>query len=65
VLTDNGSCYRGLAHALVPPTRDPPSAHPPLSPPDKRQSRALHPHPPRRLGLRRHLPLKQRTHQSP
>ena len=42
----------------LPPTRHPPPPHPPLPPTDKRQSRTLHPHPARRLGLRRHLPLK-------
>ena len=45
--------------------RDPAPPHPPLPAPDQRQSRALHPHPARRLGLRRHLPLKQRTHRRP
>ncbi len=37
----------------------------PLPATDKRQSRTLHPHPHQRLGLRRHLPLKQRTHRRP
>ena len=46
-------------------TRHPPQPHPPLPAPDQRQSRTLHPHPARRLGLRRHLPLKPRTHHSP
>jgi hypothetical protein len=32
---------------------------------NQRQSRTLHPHHARRLGLRRDLPLKQRTHASP
>ena len=36
--------------------------HSRLPAPDQRQSRTLHPHHARRLGLRRHLPLKQRTH---
>ena len=32
---------------------------------NKRQSRTLHPHPAQRLGLRRDLPLKPRTHRRP
>jgi hypothetical protein len=35
--------------------------HPPLPAANKRQGRALHPHPAWRLGLRGDLPLKQRT----
>jgi transposase len=45
--------------------RHPPPTHSSLPPADERQGRALHPHPPRRLGLRRHLRLEQRTHRSP
>jgi hypothetical protein len=45
--------------------RHPPPPHPALPATDQRQSRTLHPHPPRRLGLRRHLPLKPRTHRRP
>ena len=41
----------------LPRTRHPPPPHPPLPPPDQRQSRAVHPHHARRLGLRRDLPL--------
>ena len=33
--------------------------------PNQRQSRTLHPHHAQRLGLRRHLPLKPRTHRRP
>ena len=64
ILTDNGSCYRGAIHApRLPQARHPPQPHPPPLPTaDERESRALHPHAPRRLGLRRHLPLKRRTH---
>ena len=46
-------------------TRHPPQPHPPLPATNKRQSRTLHPHPAQRLGIRRHLPLKQRTHRRP
>jgi putative transposase len=49
----------------LPSARHPPPAHPPLSTPDQRESRTLHPHPPERLGPRRDLPHKQRTHESP
>jgi len=66
ILTDNGSCYRGAIHApRLPQARHPPQPHPPPLPTaDERESRALHPHAPRRLGLRRHLPLKQPTNTS-
>jgi hypothetical protein len=49
----------------LPSTRHPPPTHPPAPPTDKRQSRALHPHAPRRLGLRPDLRLKPRTHRRP
>ena len=59
VLTDNGAAYAPPLHALAcRSARHPPPPHPPLPAADQRQSRALHPHPARRLGLRRHLPLK-------
>ena len=45
----------------LPGPRDPPSPHPALPPADQRQSRTVHPHHARRLGLRRDLPLKRRT----
>jgi transposase len=45
--------------ARLPHARHPPSAHPSLSAADERQSRALHPHAARRLGLRRRLRLKR------
>ena len=51
--------------ARLPPTRHPTPPHPPLPATDQRQSRTLHPHPAQRLGLRRHLPLKPRTHRRP
>ena len=51
--------------ARLPRPRDPPPPHAPSAPPDQRQSRALHPHHARRLGLRRHLWLKRRTHSRP
>ena len=66
LLTDNGSAYVATIHALAcRHTRHPPPPHPPLPATNKRQSRTLHPHPAHRLGLRRHLPLKQRTHRRP
>jgi hypothetical protein len=62
LITDHGSPYR-YEHPRdrLPRARDPPPAIPPLPPPDQRQGRAVHPHPPRRLGLRRDLPRQQRT----
>ena len=66
VITDNGSCLP-LDHPRdrLPHPGHPPPAHPALPPADQRQSRALHPHHARRLGLRRDLRLKPRTHRSP
>ena len=49
----------------VPSARNPPPPHPPLPAPNQRQGRAVHPHDARRLGLRRDLPLKPRSHRSP
>jgi transposase len=49
----------------LPRPRHPPSAHASLPAANERQSRALHPHPARRLGLRRRLRLKRRTHGGP
>ena len=46
------------ARDRLPHTRDPTPAHPALPTPDQRQSRTVHPHAARRLGLRRDLPLK-------
>ena len=43
--------------ARLPLARRPPPAHTPLSATHQRQSRKVHPHPPGRLGLRRHLRL--------
>ena len=66
VMTDNGSCYRATVHALACQTlgiRAPP--HPPLPAPHQRQSRTLHPHHARRLGLRRHLRQLRRTPPQP
>ena len=58
VMTDNGSGYRSTVHALAcrelghaPPT------HPALPAAHQRQSRTFHPHPARRLGIRRDLRL--------
>jgi transposase len=66
LLTDNGSAYRSTIHAIACAalgirhlrTR-------PYRAPDQRQSRAFHPHPAGRLGLRRDLRHQQRTHPSP
>ena len=66
LLTDNGSAYRSTdPRDRLPRARHPPPAHPPLPAADQRQSRALHPHPARRLGLRRDLPHQPRAHRSP
>ena len=66
VMTDNGSRLP-LHHprARLPRAGHPASAHARLPAPDQRQSRALHPHHARRLGLRRDLPRQPRTHRSP
>ena len=66
VITDNGSPYRSTVHAArLPRPRHPPPPHPALPTPNQRQSRTLHPHPARRLGLRRDLRHQPRTHRSP
>ena len=66
LLTDNGPAYsRPHPRSRLPRARDQAPPHPPLPAPDQRQSRTLHPHPARRLGLRRDLPLKPRTHRRP
>ena len=59
VMTDNGACLP-LHHPRLrlPRARPPPPAHPALPAAHQRQGRALHPHPARRLGLRRDLRLK-------
>src|SRR5215210_319672 len=49
----------------LPRPRPPPPAHAALPAAHQRQSRALHPHPARRLGLRRDLRLKRRTRRRP
>ena len=49
----------------LPPTTHQTPPHTPLPATNQRQSRTLHPHPDQRLGLRRHLPLKPRTHPRP
>jgi transposase len=49
----------------LPSSRHPSPAHPPLPAPDQRQSRTIHPHHARRLGLRRDLPRQQRTQRRP
>ncbi len=66
VLTDNGSPYISTLHALA--CRALGIRHlrtRPTAPTDQRQSRTPHPHHARRLGLRRDLQLKPRTHPSP
>jgi len=50
------------ARARLPQPRHSSQPHPPLAPANQRQSRALHPHPARRLGPRRRLRLKPGTH---
>ena len=66
VLTDNGSAYVSVRHALA--CRQLGIKHlrtRPYRPQTERQGGTLHPHAPRRLGLRRHLRLKRRTDGSP
>ena len=66
VMTDNGSAYRSTIHAFAcRALGHPPPAHAALPAAHQRQGRALHPHAARRLGLRRDLRLKPRTHRSP
>jgi transposase len=63
LLTDNGSAYRSTVHALA--CRALGIRHlrtRPYRPQNQRQSRTLHPHHARRLGLRRDLPHQLRTH---
>ena len=55
----------GRARTRLPPARHPPPPHPPLPPADQRQGRALHPHPPRGLGLRRDLRARAANAQRP
>ncbi len=63
LLTDNGVWLPlNTPRACLPPPRHQTPPHPALPPADKRQSRTLHPHAARRLGLRRDLSLKHRTH---
>jgi transposase InsO family protein len=65
VPTDNGGCYRATVHALACTalgirhlrTR-------PYRPQTNGKAERLHPHHAQRLGLRRHLRLKPRTHPS-
>jgi transposase len=51
------------ARRRVPRAQCPSPPDPPLPAADQRQSRAVHPHPHRRLGVRRHLPQQHRTDQ--
>jgi hypothetical protein len=62
VLTDNGPrLHRDRTRDRLPSARPQTPPHTPPSAADQHQGRALHPHPARRLGLRRHLPLQSRT----
>ena len=64
LLTDNGAAYIAIIHASpAAPRLQHLRTRPPAT--DKRKNRALHPHDARRLGLRRHLRLKPRTHRRP
>ena len=66
LITDNGSRLPlNRPRDRLPRARDPPPPHPPLPTPDQRQSRAVHPHHARRLGLRRDLPRQHRTQRRP
>ncbi len=65
-MTDNGSGYRSdRARPRLPRARPPPPAHPALPATHQRQSRTLHPHHARRLGLRRDLRHLSRTNPRP
>ena len=65
LLTDNGIRLPGNdPFARLQSDRDQTPAHTALPASDKREGRTLHPHPAQRLGLRRHLRLKPRTHSS-
>ena len=66
VMTDNGSAYRSTMHAIACRTRA--IRHlrtQPRRPQTNGKNRTLHPHPARRLGLRRALRQRTRTHRSP
>jgi len=66
VITDNGSTYRSAIHAIA--CRALAIRHlrtRPRRPQTNGKGRTLHPHHARRLGLRRDLPLKPRTHRGP
>jgi Integrase core domain len=66
LLTDNGSPYRSSVHAIACRALGIRHLwHAATPPADQRQGRAIHPHHARRLGLRRDLQLKPRTHRSP
>ncbi len=66
VMTDNGSPYRSTSTPRLPGLRHPPPANPALPAPDQRQSRTVHPHDARRLGLRATIYRNEhRTHRSP
>jgi transposase len=62
VMTDNGAAYRSHTHAQACRRLGLPSHHPPLPPAHKREGGTLHPHAPRRLGLRTPLRVKRRAH---
>jgi hypothetical protein len=62
----NGSCYRAVVHALACKALGLSTCAPARTGRARTgKNRALHPHPDRRLGLRRRLPHQQRTHRRP
>ena len=66
VMTDNGSPYVSVAHALTCRSLAPAApAHPPAPASDQRQGRALHPHDAGRVACRGHLPLIQPSTRGP
>ena len=66
LLTDNGSAVPlHSPQDRLQSARHPTPPNTALPAPNQRQGRALHPHPARRLGLRRDLPHQQRTDRSP
>lgn len=66
LITDNGGAYISAIHAIACRTLGIRHLRTrPYRPQNQRQSRTVHPHHARRLGLRRHLPIKRRTHIDP
>ena len=66
VMTDNGGAYISTLHALAcRRLRLQAPSHPRLPAPDQREGGTVHPHAPRRMGVRRDLSQQQRTQSRP